>query len=127
MTDNQAKEILKLYRPGTADAEDPSFAEALVLCERNAELKSWFTEHCALYSALRAKFKGIPVPEGLRQQIISERKVHTVPMWQKAVLLAGTVAVLALVVWRIPSLLPQPREPHDFAHFRAYMVGQASR
>jgi len=127
MTDNQAKEILMLYRPGTGDAEDPSFAEALVHCERNAELKSWFAEHCALYSALRAKFREIPVPEGLQQQIISERKVHTVPMWQKAVLLAGAVAGIALLAWRLPTLLPQPREPHDFAHYRAYMVGQAAR
>ena len=29
MTDSEAKEILKLYRPGTADADDPAFAEAL--------------------------------------------------------------------------------------------------
>jgi hypothetical protein len=125
MTDNQAKEILKLYRPDTADAEDPSFAEALALCERDPELKNWFAEHCVLYSALRAKFKGIPVPEGLREQIISERKVHTVPMWQKAVLLAGAAAVLALVVWRMPW--PRAREPHDFAYYRAYMVGWANR
>src|SRR5215469_7832190 len=98
MTDNQAKEILKLYRPGTADAEDASFAEALALCERNPELKNWFTQHCALYSALRAKFKQIPVPEGLREQIVSERKVHTVPAWQKAVLLVGAVAVVGLAL-----------------------------
>jgi hypothetical protein len=125
MTDNQAKEILKLYRPGSADAEDASFGEALALCERNPELKNWFAEHCALYSALRAKFKQIPVPEGLREQIVSERKVHAVPLWQKAVLLVGAVAVVGLVLSRIPW--PQPPEPHDFAYYRAYMVGQADR
>ena len=125
MTDNQAKEILKLYRPGTADTEDPSFAEALALCEGNPELKSWFAEHCALYSALRAKFKEIPVPEGLQQQIVSERKVHTVSLFQKAVLLAGAVAVVGLIVWRLPW--PQSHEPHNFAYYRDYMVGWASR
>lgn len=125
MTDSQAKEILKLYRPGTADTEDPSFAEALALCERNPALKDWFAEHCTLYSALRAKFKQIQVPEGLREQIISERKVHTVPLWQKAVLLAGTVAVVGLLLWRLPW--PHPREPHDFAYYRNYMVGWADR
>lgn len=125
MTDNQAKEILKLYRPDTADAEDSSFAEALALCERSPELKNWFTEHCALYAALRDKFKEIPVPEGLRQQILSERKVHSVPLWQKAVLLAGAVAVVGLAVWHMPW--PKPHEPHDFAHYRAYMVGQVDR
>lgn len=127
MTDNQAKEILMLYRPGTADTEDPSFAEALALCESNPELKSWFAEHCALYSALRAKFKEIPVPEGLPQQIISERKVHSVPLWQKAVLLVGTVAIVALAVWRMPSILPRPSEPHNFAFYRDYIVGWADK
>src|SRR4029079_15043537 len=52
MNTQQAKEILSLYRPGTADAEDPSFAEALRLCERDPELERWFSEHCAVYSAL---------------------------------------------------------------------------
>lgn len=114
-----------LYRPGTADAEDPSFTDALAVCERNPELKNWFAEHCALYSALRTKFKEISVPDGLRQQIISERKAHTVPMWQKAVLLVGALAVVGLVLWRMPW--PQPHEPHTFAFYRAYMVGEANR
>ena len=127
MTDKQAKETLQLYRPGTADAEDPSFAEALALCERNVELKRWFEDHCALYSAFRGKFKQIAVPEGLKEQIISERKAHTVPLWQKTVLLAGAVALLALIVWQLRSFWPQPPERHDFAAYRSSMVSFAER
>lgn len=128
MTDIEAKEILKLYRPGTADTSDPAFAEALAQCERDAQLKKWFTEHCALYSALRAKFREIQVPEGLREQIIAERKAHTriVPLWQKAVLLAGAAAAVALIVFEIQSTW-QPRERHDFAAFRDHMVGNIAR
>lgn len=126
MTDIEAKEILKLYRPGTADAEDPSFAEALALCERNAELKDWFARHCAVYSALRAKFKQIPIPEGLKEQIISERKAHMVPLWQKAVLASGVLAVIALVVWQV-QMKWSPPEPHGFAAYRTYMISEASR
>lgn len=128
MTHSEAKQVLKLYRPGTADAADPSFAEALAWCERDAELKMWFEEHCALYSAMRAKFKQIVVPEGLKQQIIAERKVHTsaVPVWQKAVLAVGAVAAAALIVFEIRSNW-QPPERRDFAAYSGYMVGVAER
>lgn len=128
MTENEAKEILKLYRPGTADAADPSFAEALALCERDGELNKWFAEHCALYSALRAKFKQIVVPEGFKEQIVAERKVRTstTPRWQKAVILAGAVAVVALILFQVQSHW-QPSERHDFATYSSYMVGYAVR
>lgn len=126
MTSEQAKEILMLYRPGTADAADRAFAEALALCERDEELKAWFDGHCSLYTALRSKFKQIAVPAGLKEQIIAERRVHTVPLWQRAVLAAGAVAVLALILLNVlPSI--QPRERHDFAAYRDYMGSVAQR
>lgn len=126
MTDNEAKEILKLYRPGTADAEDPSFAEALALCEREPDLKNWFAEHCALYSALRAKFKQIQVPEGLREQIVAERRAHTAkaPLWQKAVILAGAAAVVVSIVVHIQTTWAT-RERHDFATYTGSMIRMA--
>ena len=128
MTDSEAKEMLRLYRPGTADSADPDFAEALASCERSPELKKWFAEHCALYSAMRAKFREIAVPEGLKEQIIAERKVHagTVPVWQKAVLVVGAVAAIALICFEVSSNW-RPRERHDFATYSGYMVGYAAR
>lgn len=128
MTHNEAKEVLRLYRPGTADNADPTFTEALALCERDAELKSWLEEHCALYLAMREKFKQIAVPEGLKEQIVAERKVHTssVPLWQKSVLLVGAVAVIALLFWRISDTW-QPSERHDFQTYSGYIVGFAVR
>jgi hypothetical protein len=125
MTNNQAKEILQLYRPGTADAVDPEFTEALELCERDPELKTWFGNHCALYAALRSKFKQIAVPEGLKEQIIAERRVHTTPMWQKAVILAGAVAAVVMVAFKL--MQPgTPPERHDFAAYRDYMGSMAA-
>jgi len=126
MTNDQAKEILRLYRPGTADATDPTFAEALELCERDAELKRWFSGHCALYTALRSKFKQISVPEGLKEQIIAERRVHTTPLWQRAVLFAGAVAALVVLVSTIRGNW-RPTEPRDFAGYRDYMGSFAQR
>jgi hypothetical protein len=127
MTKEQVKQILQLYRPGTADAVDPTFAEALELCEHNAELKEWLANHCAVYAALRAKFKRIPVPEGLKEQIIAERPVeHRTPAWQKYVILAGAVAAVAMLLSiALPGL--RNRERHDFAAYRTYMGSYAAR
>ncbi len=126
MTDHEAKEILRLYRPGSADSSDPAFAEALALCDRDPELNKWFDDHCALYLALRAKFKAIAVPDGLKEQIIAERPIHRAPVWQRAVILAGAVAAAFMIVsgyhqWHRSS------DPSDFAAYRDYMVGFASR
>jgi hypothetical protein len=127
MTNEQAKQILQLYRPGTADAGDPEFVEALKLCERDAELKDWFGSHCALYAAMRSKFKKIAVPEGFKEQIIAERQVHRpTPVWQKAVLLAGACAAIAMMAsWLYQNITP--RERHDFAAYRSYMGSFAVR
>jgi hypothetical protein len=126
MTNDQAKEILQLYRPGTADAADPAFAEALELCERNPDLKNWFGNHCALYSALRSKFKQIAVPEGLKEQIIAERRVRTAaPLWQRAVIAVGAVAVVVMVVFNLVQN-HLPGERIDFGAYRDYMGRVAS-
>jgi hypothetical protein len=127
MTNEQAKEILMLYRPGTADSKDPSFSEALEACQRDPELRIWFEDHCALYVALRAKFKQITPPEGLKEQIVSERRVQAIPVWKRAVLFAGVVAIAVLAVSGLKSVWPHPPEPHDFAAYRGHMISLAER
>ncbi|HEY4416016.1 MAG TPA: hypothetical protein VGO57_10015 [Verrucomicrobiae bacterium] len=73
MNINEAKTILLLYRPGTADAEDPQVAAALALTKTDAELACWFEQHCARQTALCAKFRQVGAPAGLKEQIISEQ------------------------------------------------------
>jgi hypothetical protein len=126
MTNDQAKQILQLYRPGSADAVDPAFAEALEACEHDAELKQWFSHHCSLYAAIRSKLKKIPVPEGLKEQIIAERQVHRTPVWQKAVLAAGAVAVAVMAIMTLNPYFGSS-EPHDFAAYRSSMGGLAEK
>jgi len=75
----EAKEILLLYRPGTADANDPEFSEALDLAKRDSELGAWFEQHCSLQAAVLGGFDRIKPPEGLLQQILSERKTASGP------------------------------------------------
>ena len=70
---DEAKNILLLYRHGTADADDPQIAEALALAKRDPELTRWLVEHCARQFVLREKFRQIAVPAGLKEQIISEQ------------------------------------------------------
>ena len=47
MNHDEARQILLLYRPGTADAEDPQIAEALALAKREPEL----ARCCLLYTS----------------------------------------------------------------------------
>src|SRR5262245_64307917 len=107
MTAQLAKEILTLYRPDSADAAAPEFAEALLLCERDPELKQWFDDHCAVYRTLRARFQQIHVPEGLREQILAERKVHTSPLRPRLKLLAAAAAAIAALKILVVQLLPE--------------------
>lgn len=73
MNANEAKTILLLYRPGTADADDPQIADALALAKSDPALAVWFEQHCARQEALRAKFRQIATPAGLKEQIVSEQ------------------------------------------------------
>ena len=97
MNNDEAKQVLLLYRPGTSDAEDPETAAALALAKTDPELSRWLEEHCARQTALRDKFRQLPVLAGLREQIISEEaaKAKAASRRDKIV---GAVAVAAIVV-----------------------------
>ena len=126
MNQQEAKKILSLYRPGTADAEDESFAEALRFCESDPALKSWFDGHCALYAALRLKFKETPVPEGLKEQILAERRVATMSLLGKKRTVFAVVAVVAVLTGLL-SLWLRPREDTGYTGYANRMVSAALR
>ncbi len=101
---NEAKNILLLYRPGTADAEEPQIAEALALAQREPELASWLVDHGSRQEALRARFRQIAVPAGLKEQILSEqpareRLLHRHPRLTLAALAALILLVGLMVFW----------------------------
>ena len=111
-----------LYRPGTADAGDPSFADALRLCDADPELKQWFDEHCAVYAALRARFR-VAVPEGLKEQIVAERPVPAIPLWRRPAMIGAlALAMLAVLV----ALLWAPRQPRELAGLPAFRNHEVS-
>src|SRR5207244_1996155 len=94
-----AKQILELYRPGVDD-NDPQFAEALALAQRDRELRRWLDDHCALYEAIRAKLKAAPVAIELRNELLAERsergKVVRPVAWWRSPIAIGAAAVVAI-------------------------------
>lgn len=115
MSCDEAKIILQLYRPNTADAEDPQIAESLALAKRDPELACWLEEHCARQIALREKFRQITAPAGLKEQIISEEtaKRKTVSRREKYVLVAAMTAIVVSLAFLVQSWLPQHNSGND--------------
>ena len=98
MNRDEAKNILLLYRHGTADVQDPQIAEALELAERDPELKDWLVKHCERQLVLREKFRQISVPAGLKEQIISEQAAQDkVIFWREKFALAAAAVLMFLV------------------------------
>lgn len=138
MTTKQAKEILALYRPDTADWQDPAFYKARKLAAKDAELGRWFEEHCASYLAMREKLQAVPIPAGLMEQILSERQRHP-PVPEEATIVypvfrrfqpwlaaaAAVVLLLGLVGWRYVAI-----QRSDEAAYRAFenrMISTATK
>ncbi|HEV2455763.1 MAG TPA: hypothetical protein VGY98_15975 [Verrucomicrobiae bacterium] len=127
----QAKEVLMIYRPGTADANDPEIAKALSLVESDPELSRWFEEHCARQKALRDKFRQIALPAGLKEQILSEHAARTTAAERRDRMLAGacgvaillSVALLGFFYWP-RSNAPRPA-PNTLANYENQMMGVA--
>lgn len=127
MNSDEAKAILLLYRPGTADADDSQIAEALALAQREPELARWLEDYCARQEALRAKLRQIAAPAGLKEQIVSEQAARDkMATWRWKAVFAVAAVVVALV-----ALAPLwfPHQPRDdtFAIYRSRMVGVALR
>jgi hypothetical protein len=125
---HEAKTILMLYRPGTADAADPQIADALALAKQEPELARWLEDHCARQEALRAKFRQITVPAGLKEQIISESAARavTVSRQRRKTVFAGMAAMATIVMLLIvlsSSWLPhRQNEDNTLAIYQNQMV-----
>lgn len=127
MDNKKAKEILALYRPGSADQDDVDFAEALVLAKHDPELSGWFKEHCALQEAVGAKFKQISAPEGLREQILSERKVQGMAGLKRKAVPVAILAAVILLLAGIASFYFRPHDDRTVAAFVNKMAGTVLR
>jgi hypothetical protein len=119
---DEAKTILLLYRPGTADADDPQIAGALGLAKQDPELTRWLAEHCARQEALRAGFRQITAPAGLKEQIISEQAAQEkIISWRPNAIFVAAAVVVALVVLA-PLWFQHRGNEETFAIYRSRMV-----
>jgi hypothetical protein len=125
MTRDQAQQILRAYRPGTSDADDPAVAEALKLAQQDADLETWLQRQAVFHASVRIELRRVVPPSFLREQILAKsRKV--IPLWKRPeILLAAACLALSLIVAALWMRQPAPEE--TFAGFRSRMVGFALR
>ena len=127
MNNREAMEILALFRPGTADEQDGAFDEARQLSKSDPELAGWFNQHCESTRTLRQKFQSIPIPPGLKEQILSERKIHR-PIFQRywgaALAAAAIVALLLGIEW---GIWPIRISPTGYTAYQKRMTEMALR
>jgi len=98
MNNQEARLILQAYRPGGEDASDPLFAEALEQARRDPELQKWFAEQNALEARLQTRLeRAIPVPRGLKSDLLALRKISRVPWWFQPMKLAAAAVVVLLL------------------------------
>ena len=127
MNRDDAKNILLLYRPGSADVADPQIVEALALVKQDAELARWFGEYCARQEVLRAKFRQIPVPAGLKEQIISEQAAQAKMSVRRNVMVAalaivaiGASVLVSAQYW--PSFAGNAANKNTLANYQNRMI-----
>lgn len=130
MTAQEAKQVLLAYRPWANDDQEPEMAEALALCREDPELSQWLTRHCATQMALRERMQGIKPPEGLLQQIVSERRTWEVKRQETRHRLVVIMAGLIIVVsgWFIWKSVPRtPRQDLSFDGYRNRLARTVAR
>jgi hypothetical protein len=127
MNSDQAKEVLLLYRPGTDDRQDPEMAEAIEATKHDPELAAWFAQHCVFQETAAGAFDRIPVPEGLREQILSERKAHFNLGVTKRIAVAAVALALVVLSLSLARFYTKPSENNEFANFRTRMAGMVVR
>jgi uncharacterized membrane protein YbaN (DUF454 family) len=127
---SEAREILLLYRPGTAELADPQMTEALALARQDPELGRWFEQHRAFQKAMRAGFQKIEVPAHLRTSLLARMSaqptVITPPAWwRNPVWLTAAGAVVLLLA--LAGIWSKPRPADRFANYESRMVSEAQR
>lgn len=128
MNRDDARNILLLYRPDSVDAVDSQVTEALALAKQDAELEAWLRDYCSRQEVLRAKFRQIQVPAGLKEQIISEQAAHErFVAWRRNTLLVAVAASIVVLLTLAAFWSRPPANDDALAIYQSRMVGAALR
>ena len=65
----QTKVLLAAFRPGSDDADDPTFRKALEQLEHDAELAAWFRAEQEFDAAMVGKFRQVPADSAAGQRL----------------------------------------------------------
>jgi len=125
MTQKQARQILFLHQPGTADEHNPEVVEALELARRDAGLAMWLEQHQSNHHHLQSAFRSLPVPSELLDQILRNLPTTKREDWWHRPWLAA--AALVFLLGTLLLVLRTTREEPDFAQFRSRMIGNTLR
>jgi hypothetical protein len=111
MNNNEAKFLLRAYRPGGRDAADPAFVAALAQARADPGLSAWFARERAFDAVIAEKLHTIAPPAGLREAILAGVSVSHVartsrrwPVW--LALAASVTLFFGVTVWRFKTAAP---------------------
>ena len=107
MNNDEAKFILRGYRPGGADAADPYFHEALAQARHDPALRDWFDRQQQFDAEFSRKLGTIAPPADLRASILAGARTSKVYRFPLPAVFLGLAAAVALIIglysFRAPS------------------------
>lgn len=127
MTRDEAKDILRRYRPGTADAEDPQIAAALALAQGDPDLAGWLEQQGARHSVIGRQFRQIAVPAGLKEQILSEHAAQQKTFLRRPRLVLAAAATIMLLGMLALLIFSSRKREDTLAVYQQQMVSVALR
>lgn len=124
MKSHEARQLLEVYRPGGADAQDPQFQEALKEARRDPALAGWFEEQRNFDAAFAENLKAVPAPLDLKDAILAARKIVKPWLWHDWRVRAAAAAA-GVVLLAVAGGLPGTTRTERFPEFRAELIEQA--
>ena len=122
MNQHQAKHFLGSCRPGGQDQHDPLFSEAARHLQTDPALAEDFAKQQAFDARMTRAVQGSAVPEGLKDSILTSRKIVRPPSWswwqQPVPASAAALLVFLLTIGAVWSATKQ----RSFANYRDRVV-----
>jgi len=129
MNSEQARFVLRAFRPGADRMDAPEFREAFERLRQDPVLASWFDREMASDTIIRAKLTSVLAPpSGLRDRILATPKIVQPRIWwRQPAWLAVAASVALLVTFSIVRLGRQSPQELAFAAFRAEVLSGSEK